>query len=120
MKPLRIVAILFSLLHFTACTSYEYNRQAAGFRKRSAKAEAELDYRAHNYKIYSAMGVGHYYPGLDPDDGRRISIKHGEMMLSGTSDALESRSHANYVFAATGFASDYNKRKASLIAKSPR
>ncbi len=83
-------------------------------------SEAESDYRAHNYKIYSAMGVGHYYPGLDPDVGERIAREHGEMMLSGTSDALEGRSHANYVFAATGFASDYNKQKASLIAKSSR
>ena len=79
--------------------------------------EAESDYRAHDYKIYSAMGVGHYYPGLNPDIGRRIAKEHGEKMLSGTSDALESSSHANYVGAATGFASAYNKRKASLIAQ---
>jgi len=120
MKSIRAVAILFSLLSFPACTSLEYNRQAADFRKRSAISEAESDYRAHNYKIYSAMGVGRYYPGLDTDVGERIAKKHGEMMLSGTSDALEGRSHANYVFAATGFASDYNKRKASLIAKNSR
>jgi hypothetical protein len=92
MKSLRAVALLFSLLSFPACTSFEYNRQAADFRKRSPITEAESDYRAHNYKIYSAMGVGHYYPGLDHDVGKRIAIEHG----------------------------DYNKRKASLIAKSAR
>lgn len=27
--------------------------------------EAESDYGAHDYWIYSAMGVGHYYPGLN-------------------------------------------------------
>ena len=82
--------------------------------------EAESDYGAHDYKIYSAMGVGHYYPGLNPDAGRRIAAEHGEKMLSGTSDAPESRSQASYIGAATRFASDYNKRKASLIAQNAR
>lgn len=93
---------------------------AADFRQRSALSEAESDFRAHDYKIYLAMGVGVYYPGLDPDVGRRIAKEHGVKMLSGTSDALESRSHANYVGAATSFATEYNKRKASLIAQSAR
>lgn len=66
------------------------------------------------------MGVGHYFPGLDHDLGSRIAREYGERMISETSDALESRSHANYVGAATGFASAYNKRKASLIAQKAR
>lgn len=98
----------------------KYDRQAAEFHQRSPIAEAESDYRAHDYRIYSAMGVGHYFPGLDHDVGSRMAREHGEIMLSGTSDALESRSHANYVGAATGFASAYNKRKASLIERSAR
>lgn len=61
------------------------------------------------------MGVGHYYPGLDPDVGRRISAKHGEKMLPGTTDAPESRSQANYIGASTSFAAKYNKKKVSLI-----
>lgn len=108
------------MLSLTACSTGEYDRVAADFRQRSPITEAESDYRAHDYRIYSAMGVGHYYPGLDPDVGTQIAKEHGEKMLSGTSDALESRSHANYVGAATKFASDYNKRKASLIAKNAR
>ncbi len=120
MKPIRLVAILLFLLSFTACSTGEYDRLAADYRQRSPMTEAEADYRANDYRIYSAMGVGHYYPGLKPDVGRRIAADHGERVLSGTSDAPGSRSQANYIGAATRFASDYNKRKASLIAQNAR
>ncbi len=82
--------------------------------------EAESDYRARDYKIYSAMGYAHYYPGLDHEVGRRIAKEHGETMIGGTTDALEGRSQANYIMAATRFASDYNKRKAALIEPNAR
>jgi hypothetical protein len=117
MKLIRSAVTLLFLLSFSACSINRYDRQATEFRQRSPVTEAESDYRAHDYRIYSAMGVGHYFPGLDLEVGRRIAREHGEIMLSGTSDALESRSHANYVGAATGFASTYNRRKASLIAR---
>ena len=118
MNPFREVVISLFLLCLSACSTSKYDRLAADFRQRSPKSEAESNYRAHDNKIYSAMGVGRYYPGLSPNVGRRIAREHGEMMLSGTSDVMESRSHANYVGAATEFASAYNKRKASLIAQS--
>jgi len=120
MNPIRSASFLLFLLSISACSIGKYDRQAAEFRQRSPIAEAESDYRAHDYRIYSAMGVGHYFPGLDHDVGSRIAREHGEKMISGTSDALESRSHSNYVGAATGFASAYNKRKASLIAQNAR
>ena len=117
MKLIRSAVTLLFLLSFSACSINRYDRQATEFRQRSPVTEAESDFRAHDYRIYSAMGVGHYFPGLDLEVGRRIAREHGEIMLSGTSDALDSRSHANYVWAATGFASTYNRRKASLIAR---
>ena len=120
MKIIRSVVTLIFLLSFSACSIGKYDRQAAEFRRRSPIAEAESDYRAHDFKIYSAMGVGRYFPGLDHEVGSRIARDHGEMMLLGTSDALEGRSHSNYVGAATMFASSYNKRKASLIAQNAR
>jgi hypothetical protein len=120
MKPIRLVVLLLYMLSFTACSTGKYDRLAADYRRRSPIAEAEKDFGAHDYKIYSAMGLGHYYPGLKPDVGQRIAKEYGEKMLSGTSDALVCRSQANYIDAATRFASDYNKRKASLIERISR
>jgi hypothetical protein len=120
MKLIRSIVTLLFLLSFSACSLGKYDRQAAEFRQRSPITEAESDYRADDYRIYSAMGVGRYFPGLEYEVGSRIAKKYGEIMLPGTSDALESRSHANYVGVATEFASTYNKRKASLIAQNVR
>lgn len=120
MKLIRVVTIFLVLLSFTACSIGKYDRLAADYRQRSPVTDAESDYRAHDYRIYFAMGVGRYFPGLDDDLGRKIANEHGAMMLPHTSDALESRSHVNYLRAAGGYASAYNKRKAALIAQRSR
>lgn len=65
------------------------------------------------------MGFTRYYPGLDPRVGRRLAAEHGEKMLPGTTDALESRSQAKYIKVATDFAAEYNKKKVSLIEQNP-
>ncbi len=66
------------------------------------------------------MGVGLYYPGLNPEVGRRMASRYGEKMIPGTNDAPESRSQAGYIAASTSFAAEYNKRKISLIEQHAR
>lgn len=120
MKPIRLSANLLATLSLVACTTSDYDRLAKDYLQRSPLTEATSDFNAHDYKIFSAMGVGHYYPGLDPDVGRRISAAHGEKMLPGTTDAPESRSQDNYIGASTSFAAKYNKKKVSLIKQHER
>jgi len=120
MKSIRSLSILLFLLSFTACSTFKYTRLATEYSRRSPLAEAESDYGARDYEIYSAMGIGHYYPGLSHDQGKRIAAEHGEKMLPGTTDAPESRAQANYIGVATRFASTYNKRKASLLTRNAR
>jgi len=113
------LATLAGLL-LVACSTSAFDRQAADYSSRSPRTEAELDFKKGDFRIYSAMGFSRYYPGLDPDKGRRIATKHGERMLEGTTDAIESRSQSDYIRAATGYAAEYNRRKASLIERQTR
>jgi hypothetical protein len=115
MKTIRATTILLFTVLFVACSPCEYDRLAKDYRQRSPVAEAISDFEAHDHKIFSAMGFARYYPGLDPEVGRRIAAEHGEKMLPGTTDALEFPSQAKYIKAATHFAAEYNKRKVLLI-----
>jgi len=96
----------------------DYDRRAAEYRQRSPQAEAETDYRNGDYRLYTAMGVGKYYPGLDADVGAEIGAEHGERMIPGTTDAIRGKAHARFIDAATDFAGAYNKRKLELIQNS--
>lgn len=115
MRLVRKAQLSITSLFFAACSLSEYDRKASVFSSRSSRAEADSNFKSGDYRIYSAMGFARYYPGIDPDDGRRIASKHGERMLEGTTDAIESRSQFRYIKASTDFASEYNKRKVYLI-----
>jgi hypothetical protein len=112
---IRTALILVAMVAIGACSYRDYNRLAEDYQQRSPLTEAETDFSSGDYRIYSAMGVGHYYPGVDHDVGRRIAAAHGEKILSGTSDAPESRAQYKFIQASTNFAAQYNKRKVSLI-----
>ncbi|MCC5847473.1 MAG: hypothetical protein JJU29_05195 [Verrucomicrobia bacterium] len=106
--------ILLSLA-LVGCVSVDYDSRATEYQQRLPKTEAETDYKNGDYRIYAAMGVGKYYPGLDADVGTEISAEHGERMIPGTTDAIQNSAHGRFIAAATEFAATYNKRKFDLI-----
>ena len=123
MNRARAILVIVSLVSCLSCSfsksDREFDRRTKEFQRRSPKSEAEVDFAAGDYRIYSAMGAGHYYPGIDPAVGRRIAATHGEKMIEGTTDALEGGSQSRFVSASTSFAAHYNQQKVALVEKLP-
>lgn len=98
-----------------------YRSSAKEFNRRDPVAEATENFRKREIYIFSAMGVGQYFPGLKDDRlAMRIAKKYGERPLGGTSDFIESDAHLHYVQAATKFASAYNLQIVKLLQEKRR
>ena len=82
---------------------------------RAPVAEAQEKIKRKDYQVYSAMGVGEYYPGIDQPIGKYVEGRYSSIMLEDTSDAIESDDHGVYVQAAERFASEFNREMISRM-----
>ncbi len=120
-----IYCVLIAALILQGCASPDqkshnpkYNRLAAKYASRDSVGEAKKDFEQGSYEIYSAMAYSLYYPGLDYDVGDAVAKKFGVMHLSGTTDAIKSDAHREFVLAAFHFGMQYNQMKMKLLKDS--
>ena len=125
MKLQMIYSGLLAALIFQGCVSPKqianspkYNRLAKEYAAREPAGEAKRDFDQGSYEIYSAMGYGLYYPGLDFDVGEAVAKKFGVKHLSGTTDAIRSDDHREFILAAFHFGMQYNQVKMKLLKDS--
>lgn len=77
------------------------------YESKNPVVDSDAAFGRADYRIYAAMGYARYYPGLDPDLGRRLETRFSSRTVPST-DALESEAHANAVEAAVAYARAYN------------
>src|SRR5688572_30406311 len=97
MRPLTVAATISVVLFIASCSSMQYDRLAVDYRQRSPVAEADSDFEVGDRRIYSAMGVGRFFPGLEPEVAGGIAAKHGERMIPGTTDAPEGEAQSRFI-----------------------
>ena len=96
----------------------DYDELGNEFRIRKPIQEAEADCANRDFRVYSAMGVGLYFPGLDYESGQTLADEHGEIRIPYTTDAVESSEHSRYITTAVEFARSYNRHKESILLTS--
>lgn len=62
-----------------------------------------------DYRLVGIGGVGLKYPALDKSENRNILCKFGGRYIQGTSDAHESKNHAQLMSRFTAYAKAYNE-----------
>lgn len=116
-----LIFLLTTRATLSAESARSYLAKAAEYQRRDPFAEAQENFRKGDIYIFSAMGVGRYFPGIeDHRIAERIEKKYGVKCLGGTSDAVKSKAHLAYMEAATKFASAYNKQTVMLITGKDR
>jgi hypothetical protein len=108
-KPITLI-FLASIL--TGCSPgsievFNHKATALAYESKNPVADSDAAFDRADYRIYAAMGYARYYPGLDPDLGRKVEARFGSRTVPST-DALESEAHANAVHAAVAYARAFN------------
>lgn len=116
-KYLRSIGgIAVALLIFgCAFEDQKYSELAAQYGASDPAGDARRNFQNRDFRIYSAMGVGQFYPGIDQQTGRRVEKNHGAVHLPYTSDVSESMPHYRYITAATDYARIYNRKMVALL-----
>ena len=83
--------------------------------RRDPVADADADFGRHAVRVYAAMGIGRYYPGLSNEVGTELEERYGGRFLEGTSDVIGGGEQARYVEAATGYGRAYNREMARRL-----
>ena len=109
---IKLLTLVILASIFTGCVpgSIEDSRHKATaleYESKNPVADSNAAFRRADYRIYAAMGNGRYYPGLDPDLGRKLEARFSSRTVPST-DALESEAHANAVHTAVAYAKAYN------------
>ncbi len=79
------------------------------FRQTDPKAEVEKNFAKLNYRVFHAMGMGMYFPGIDFHDGLAVQFAYGSMRSDTGTDVIESEAQEVHMDAAREFASIYNR-----------
>jgi hypothetical protein len=92
---------------------------ANNLRARDPLAEAGRDFADGDLGVYSAMGVGEYWPGLEIGQERLFDAERGKR-VEGSSDVIEGGQKGAAVGAGLSFAKRYNQEKYRLLILSRR
>lgn len=120
MKQVVAIALCGVLLIQTALATdpVKLRGWTAWFETRDPVVDATKNHEGRTVYIFDAMGVGHYYPGLDYDVAEKLAKKYAVKHLPATSDVIESDLHRRYMEAATGYAEKYNQTTVKLLGAS--
>ena len=113
-------AVLVLTLSGCLAQEFHYSRQAAEFQRSTPAYDAHAHFERGDYAIYSAMGVGLYWPGLDPATGLRVSRRFSSRHLAGTSDIIGSGARQRYIEVAAAYASTYNREMLRLLKQTQK
>ena len=94
-----------------------YKGYTAYFKGRNGTADAQADFKKKTCKVIAAMGVGHFYPGLEHEEGDRLKKTYGSKHLKGTTDVVENEAHWEYMQVAFAYAGEYNKALLGLASQ---
>ena len=110
------VALVLTLTGCELVDKSGYYRAAMAYESKDGVADAQMNAQKRDFRIYSAMGYGRYFPGLEPDVGYPLSGRFGTRSLSiGTSDDVSSSGQSWYRDAATKYAGAYNREMVAIL-----
>jgi hypothetical protein len=120
MTSQRIISIFLGAVLFVQAAGAADPAKLRGwivyFKSRDPVADATKNHQDGTIYVFSAMGVGFYYPGIhDSATGDQLAKKHGVKHLPATSDVIESDLHWKYMEVATEYASKYNQTTLKLL-----
>ena len=106
------ITLIFLASIFTGCIpgsieDSNHKATALAYESKNPVLDSDAAFGHADYRIYAAMGYARYYPGLDHDLGRKLEARFASRTVPST-DALESKAHANAVHAAVAYAKAYN------------
>lgn len=114
---LGVAGIVLGVL-ITGCASNDgiYSELASRYGATDPVEDARASFERGDRRVFSAMGVGQYYPGLESAAGKRMEERHGVVHLPHTSDIIESKAHYQYISTATEYARSYNRKMLALVS----
>ncbi|MGV3661985.1 MAG: hypothetical protein ACO1TE_17505 [Prosthecobacter sp.] len=119
MKTPTLASLIALLLTFSSAAwadiTQDYRAYIAWFQTHDPAADATQNFEKGTIHVFSAMGAGQYYPGLDHAIGTLIEKKHGVKDLKHMSDAVQGALHMQYMTAANVYAAEYNRTTARLL-----
>lgn len=101
--------------HLQATENQNYASWTAWLNSHDPVVEATKNFEKGDIHVISAMGVGHYYPGIDGDTGYQLEKKYATKYLPDMSDAIRSDKHMDYMTVAGKYASAYNLATVKLL-----
>ena len=118
----RIVAVLatssLAVGALSGCQNHQQPgepRTAQWYERHNPVVDANADFLQHDRRIYTAMGIGRYFPGMPNVTGASLEQHHGSRPLGGTTDVISSATEMRYIEAAVNYARVYNREMARLI-----